>query len=767
MNVFQKLLGLTLVIGVLTSCDTEPPEDMPDPKALTFAEVIDDGGNIAPPEIKEETTSTNPVDSTISGSAWKCVTTTYNLEEGRPDFALFNPNAAVIYPGNLLQGATLDQATPDEIVVKRAGGTISYSLLNSNTDPSFSVEEVKLSTVRTAMNNIIASSPNALPANFSLTYEEVQSEKEMALSMGVSVSNLAASVSGDFSFSKNETYNRYLIKLNQSYFTMDFDLPTNYSELFAPEVTPDDLRAYVGPGNPATYISSVTYGRIFYMLIEASESSNSIKSAIEGSFSNVVNQVDAKIDISAMNSLSELNVKVIAFGGDAEGTIDLVGERDLSIIVNRLSASNNIESGLPISYVVRNVSDNQIVQVKLATSYDVTECTPAEPGLFDFLAQKSVNPAVGTPYNTLFGDVNGDGKDDIILDHKSGPTHQIQVGLGTGLGNFDMQPLQEHPVTSLPEGTWTNFGVKVGDVNGDKLADLVWSNMIETSVDIQKNTTFIGLAQPDGSYDLATDPVINDGTWRKSYRFQLADINGDGKTDIAWNSLTVQNNRTYTALSTGTTFGKRNGPYDKGKGWASYDAFIGDINGDQKDDFIWEHRTGVEAQAVHTAHGNSDGSLKMDISPYIFGTDFFESYDFAIGDIDGDNQDDVVNTKVESNRTAIWMGFSNGTNVSSRALQYGPKVSTARITLMEDVDLDGRCDLIWNELTSNANKITLGLARSDKTFSFETEVQQHQDKIDWTVYEDPKVADIDGNGKPDIIWVNEGTPLKIAVALSQ
>ena len=42
----------------------------------------------------------------------------------------------------------------------------------------------------------------------------------------------------------------------------------------APEVTPEDLARYVGAGNPTTYISDVTYYRIYYMLIESTSLPN-------------------------------------------------------------------------------------------------------------------------------------------------------------------------------------------------------------------------------------------------------------------------------------------------------------------------------------------------------------------------------------------------------------------------------------------------------------------------------------------------------------
>ena len=47
----------------------------------------------------------------------------------------------------------------------------------------------------------------------------------------------------------------------------------------------DDLAPYMGPGNPPTYISSVTYGRRFVLLIESTSSTTEMKASIRASSS--------------------------------------------------------------------------------------------------------------------------------------------------------------------------------------------------------------------------------------------------------------------------------------------------------------------------------------------------------------------------------------------------------------------------------------------------------------------------------------------------
>lgn len=391
---FRPILILLTSALTLVACSKSDPdpgvppingEEGTDPPAVSqnFDAVIAAGGTFDPTTTSEEVTEENETNEIINGTVWNCTTTTYSaLSPGGGDngFPLFNPNASVIYPGSLLQGNSLKKATPDVIAVERAGGTISYDLNNGNLASSFAVDKVAKSSIQDAMNNIIASAPSDLPANFVFKYSQVHSEQALAFSMGIDYSTAFTSVSTNFSFSSEKEYNRILVELNQSFYTMSFDIPTSVDGLFAEDVTDGELEKYVQPGNPATYISDVTYGRIYYMLIESTYSYTEMEAAVSGEFNAVAGSGNIDIDGSKIDKLSELKVKVMAFGGDAGQTLLTAGNTNIGELVDLLAKSTTISTGLPISYVVRSVENNQIVGVQLATEYDVTNCNLAPPG---------------------------------------------------------------------------------------------------------------------------------------------------------------------------------------------------------------------------------------------------------------------------------------------------------------------------------------------------------------------------------------------------
>lgn len=378
-------ISFVMILLLFTAC-SENGTSVDSNEVQTFEEVIAQGGETEnfPENRTTDTLSVNdPVavdrqsdeDGNTETHRWICTTKTLSVLDGNGQYPLFNTNADVIYPGNLLQGKSLVNATPAPIVVERAGGTISYDLNNGNLSSTFTVDRVRKSSIQDAMNNIIANAGDMVPANFQLDIEEVQSEQQLALEMGLNVNTFSTKVRSNMSFSTEREYNRFLVKLTQSYYTMSFDLPTSLGQLFDESVTPNQLATYVQPDNPATFISSVTYGRIFYMLVESTSSSQEMSAKLDVSYGAFRNKVKGSVDVDSFQDMNNVKIKVIAYGGDAAGTFELAGEATIQNIADKLAETTDIRAGLPLSYVVRSVErPDKIVGTSIATEYDVVDC---------------------------------------------------------------------------------------------------------------------------------------------------------------------------------------------------------------------------------------------------------------------------------------------------------------------------------------------------------------------------------------------------------
>ncbi|MEH2001750.1 MAG: VCBS repeat-containing protein, partial [Nostoc sp.] len=113
--------------------------------------------------------------------------------------------------------------------------------------------------------------------------------------------------------------------------------------------------------------------------------------------------------------------------------------------------------------------------------------------------------------------VNGDGLTDLIWNF-TGDINRTYVGLSNGNGTFAFLPAQDRP---LSEGGWNGFDTLTGDVNGDGLTDLIWNftgDINRTYVGLSNgNGTFTFLGAQDRSergwngFDTLTGDVNGDG----------------------------------------------------------------------------------------------------------------------------------------------------------------------------------------------------------------------------------------------------------------
>jgi len=333
------------------------------------------GGTYEKVQPMDSVVSVDSLDELRDDGYWSCTVESRSAVDAPDDYATFNPNAEIIYPGSMLQGATLVNATPEPIVVPRAGGTFVINLLNGSSGVSQSVDQVRQSTVVQAINDILAANTGIVPARFTYNSSEVQSREQMALSLGVNVSTLSMDFRSKMNFSMDQQYNRFLVQMIQSFYTVSFDLPESVHDLIAPGVTGAQVAPYVGPGNPATYISSVTYGRRFFLLVESTSSVMDMKASIQASYDAAIVSGDMDMNVSYVKDLNSVNIKVFALGGD-QSMATAMFNGDFDAIKTFLTEGADIRTGVPLSYVVRNVADNSIVNVKVATDYDIKTCIP-------------------------------------------------------------------------------------------------------------------------------------------------------------------------------------------------------------------------------------------------------------------------------------------------------------------------------------------------------------------------------------------------------
>lgn len=337
---------------------------------ISYDDVLATGGEFTPFINQKILTNVSTTSVPIDSGNWNCTNSTWSVVQGNLDFPLYDPNVSVVYPGSLLQGGSLNTATPDVIAVRRGGGTVSIDIINGSGSVTKTLIEIKKSTVTQALNDIIKFNNDVLPARFTFKHELVKTKEELALSLGLSIDVFGVTTASNLGFSNSLHTIHYLVALKQSFYTMSFDIPYNYSELFHPTVKPMDLIKYVYKGNPACYVSDVTYGRVYFLLIETTSTEAITSSAISATYSSITGSVDG----SSLSSLENLSVKVMALGGESASTFSSIEASELNSLTHMLGQSASIETGVPLSYTVRTVYSNKLVKNKINLEYTINDC---------------------------------------------------------------------------------------------------------------------------------------------------------------------------------------------------------------------------------------------------------------------------------------------------------------------------------------------------------------------------------------------------------
>ena len=193
-------------------------------------------------------------------------------------------------------------------------------------------------------------------------------------------------------------------------------------------------------------------------------------------------------------------------------------------------------------------------------------------------------PAGQYPHSAAIGDFNGDGYPDIVVANLQ--SSNVSVFIGRGDGTF-------LPAVALPTGS-NPSAVAVGDFNEDGIDDFVVAcagvAVYRVAGGGNLGTGYgvnIFLGRGDGTFRGTVAFPAGPGQWGPNYIIP-ADCNGDGHTDL----IAIEGGRIYVILGNGDGTFQASDHYSLPPN--SYDAVIGDFNGD-----------GIPDLAVSSQVGNS------------------------------------------------------------------------------------------------------------------------------------------------------------------
>ncbi len=300
--------------------------------------------------------------------------------------------------------------------------------------------------------------------------------------------------------------------------------------------------------------------------------------------------------------------------------------------------------------------------------------------------------SVNSPRQMTYGDVNGDGHQDVIV--ASRYNNRIQVYQGNGDGT-----LKAPTNLNLPN---RGIGVQVGDVDHDGDLDVV-----ATSRYVDELSVFLGTGT--GSFGARQVYEMPQGT----SQLHLGDFNGDGNLDaVADLDIWVFS----------LALGNADGSFSVAQQWgpAGRTIDIGDFNNDGRLDVA---RTGsASGNGLVIELGNGDGTFKASITTPSFAN---SGQNMRTGDLNGDGFLDVVAASYAGSQD-IRVMLGNGTGYFKAAINYTG--SSQNAIDLRDLNGDGRLDIVQGTATGvniffgNGDGTALAPVSSTLSGSFATSI---------------------------------------------
>jgi hypothetical protein len=281
--------------------------------------------------------------------------------------------------------------------------------------------------------------------------------------------------------------------------------------------------------------------------------------------------------------------------------------------------------------------------------------------------QPAVTYPIGVTAGTIAaGDLNGDGKLDLVASSES--SRFISVFIGHGDGSFDPGVNYSTGPQNLPNG------VALGDLNGDQKLDVIVANS-----DLFSSTVTVFLGNGDGTLG-AKRSVVVDGD---ATAIVAGDFNGDRKLDVA---LTIVPSPDFQAGSVTILLGNGRGSLRAGATYtigAQPSAIVAvDFDGAGTLDLAVANS---QSSSVSVLGGNGDGTFKPvgNFAPGAFPAGI------AVGNVNPDRLPDLLVVNQASDNVSLLIGSRLATLKAPQTFATGQGPSTVA---SGDFNHDGKAD---------------------------------------------------------------------------
>ena len=307
-----------------------------------------------------------------------------NLSSSHADVAI-NSNGD-IYLGALFKAnQDLLENKPQQISLDRNKSRISVDLPGMVGGDSYVDATPTVSGMQEGVNTLLNrwhekyAAKNPAPARMQYESTSAYSMNQLKAKFGSDFEKVGVNLKIDFEAVNKGEKQIEVVDFKQIYYTANFDAPKNPSDVFAPGVTVDQLKARgIDENTPPVYVSSVSYGRQMYVKFETTSKSTELKAAINA----VIKGVPIKAESEWARVLKNTTVTVSIVGGNADGAARVVTGtvEDLKKLIQEGATFSTQNPAVPISYKTAFLKDNQVATIQSNTDYIETKVTSYKNG---------------------------------------------------------------------------------------------------------------------------------------------------------------------------------------------------------------------------------------------------------------------------------------------------------------------------------------------------------------------------------------------------
>lgn len=310
-----------------------------------------------------------------------------NLSNGSADVAL-NGNGDIFLGALFKANQDLLENKPQQISLDRSKGRISVDLSGMVGGDSYVDANPTASGMQEGVNTLLNrwhekyAAKNPAPARMQYASTSAYSMNQLKAKFGSDFEKVGVNLKIDFEAVNKGEKQIEVVDFKQIYYTANFDAPKNPSDVFAPGVTVEQLKARgIDEQTPPVYVSSVSYGRQMYVKFETTSKSTELKAAIDA----VIKGVPIKPESEWARVLKDTTVTVSIVGGNADGAARVVTGtvEDLKKLIQEGATFSTQNPAVPISYKTAFLKDNQVATIQSNTDYIETKVTSYKNGFLN------------------------------------------------------------------------------------------------------------------------------------------------------------------------------------------------------------------------------------------------------------------------------------------------------------------------------------------------------------------------------------------------